>query len=314
MTHLPAVAPTPLIFPRPRRWLPYAGLAIAVIMFSFGAIFVRLTHAEGVPTLAIVGLRYGLSVSILTPYMLTQRRAEARQLRRRDLGLTALAGIVMAFSMFFSFSSLEHTTVLISNVLSNSSPLWVALMEVLLLKAFLGRRVWLGLGLALAGALLFALAGMQESEGMGAEPLLGGLLGLGAALTGSVYFVLGRNVRARVPTLLFVWIGLSCGGVIALLALLFSGTNLTSYPLAGYFWILVNALGGQIIGHSLLAYVLAHLPATIVTISLQALVVISAVLAAFFFGEYPGPLQVLAGLVILAGVMIVISSRPPNRI
>jgi drug/metabolite transporter (DMT)-like permease len=61
----------------------------------------------------------------------------------------------------------------------------------------------------------------------------------------------------------------------------------------------------------MLAYCLAHFPATFVSIALQMLVILSALEAFFVFGERPGPLQILASAVILAGVIMVISGRNP---
>ena len=211
--------------------------------------------------------------------------------------------------MFLSFVALEHTTVLIANLLVNTHPLWVAILEVLALKAVLGRRVWLGLALALTGTVVFGLAGILGRSGLGDNPLLGGSISLIAAFIAASYFVLGRTIRRRVSTLVFMWLVLIFGALAALSVSLISGTPLLGYSLQGYFWILITAIIGQVIGQSLFAYCLAYLPATLVSISMQGIVVGSAILAFFIFGEQPGALQLLASLVILAGVILVISTR-----
>jgi drug/metabolite transporter (DMT)-like permease len=203
---------------------------------------------------------------------------------------------------------------LLTNLMTNSSPLWVAIMEVAILKAFLSKRVWMGILLALAGMVLFALAGLDGGGDMGSDPLLGGGIALLSAFIAAIYFIVGRTVRARVSTLVFLWIGLVAGAVVMLVINLVTGTSLTGYSLEGYALILIVTITGQIVGQAMLAYCLAHFPATFVSIALQMLVILSALEAFFVFGEQPGPLQILASAVILAGVIMVISGRNPAQV
>ena len=309
MTHAPTIAEHKSV--SSPALLPYLGLAAAILLMSMGAILVRLAQGEGLPSLVIAALRYSFAGTILAPYMLLRHRAELRQVSRRDLILIALTGSLQALRLFMMFFALEHTTVLVANALASTSVLWVAVLEVLVLKALLGRRIWLGLVLAMSGTLLFALAGFQEGHQMGSAPLLGGAVAFSAAFLGAIYLIMTRTLRARHTTLVVIWIGLSFGSVLALLVIFLSGTALTGYPLLGYGWVFIVTLTGQLGGQSLLAFSLAHLPATVVSISIQVIVLISAILAFIVFGEQPGLLQVLAGGVIVAGVIIVISVRAP---
>ncbi|MBZ0303994.1 MAG: DMT family transporter [Anaerolineae bacterium] len=295
------------------RWVPYAALTGAVVIFSFGAIFVRLAQAQQVPSLVIAALRYTFGAAILAPVVLRQHGAEIRQMPRRDLVLVGLAGIAMGISLFLYFSTLEHTTVMITNLFTNTSPLWIGLAEVLILKAVLDRRVWLGVILALGGGLLFSLTRMDGSS-MGLNPSMGIVLALASALFSTAYFILARAVRARVSALAYLWLTLISGTILLLIVALALGIPLIGYPLEGYFWILVVTLTGQITGQFLMAYTLAYLPATVVSVAMLAQVMIGAVLALILFGEQPGLLQVVASAVILLGVGVVITARAqPSR-
>ncbi len=295
-----------------KAWLPYAVLGLAILLFAWGAIFVRLAQAQGMPSLAIATIRYGAACLVLTPYVLSRQRAALRQLSRRDIALNALAGFLFVSSLVLFYSALEHTTILIANVINNTHPLWVGLVEVLAMGVVLGRRVWVGLALALGGLVLFALAGVEDFSHMGSDPLLGAGLCLVAAFVGSGYFLLARILRRRVSTLIFMWIAMLSGSLLALLVCLLSGTALLGYPAMGYVWTLTMSFTAQLIGHSLMAFSLAHLPATLVSMSNQVVVVLSAILAFLIFAETPGPLQILASGVILSGVAITITRRPPE--
>jgi drug/metabolite transporter (DMT)-like permease len=292
------------------NWMPYIILAIALCFMSTGAVFVRLAQAQHIPSLAIATLRYIVAVSILTPITLTRSRPELRRITRREFGLIALAGITFALALLFFFFGLEHTTVLIDNLFTNTHPLWVALVEVAILKVVLNRRVWLGLILALAGAGLFAFAG--SGTDMGPNPTTGILFAFGSALLSTVYFILGRTVRARISTVVFLWIALTTGLILLLVAVFITRTPLLGYSLSGYFWILMVTITGQLIGQALMTYSLAHLPATFVSVSMLAQVILSAVQAAIIFGEQPGPVQLIGSAVVLAGVALVITARTPQ--
>lgn len=294
------------------NWMPYIILAVALCFMSTGAVFVRLAQAEHIPSLAIATLRYIVAVSILTPIVLTRSQPELRCITRQQFGFMALAGITFALALLFFFFGLEHTTVLIDNLFTNTHPLWVALVEVIILKVMLNRRVWLGLILALLGAGLFAFAG--SGSDMGSNPTLGILFAFGSALLSTVYFILGRSVRTRVSTLVFLWIALTTGLILLLVAAFVTHTPLLGYSLPGYFWILLVTITGQLLGQALMTYSLAHLPATFVSVSMLAQVILSAVQAAIIFGEQPGPVQVIGSAVVLAGVALVITARAPKSV
>ena len=293
------------------RWLPYTVLMTAVTILSFGAIFVRYAQAEGVPSMAIAALRVLFAAGLLAPLVVARHAAELRRIAVRDAALAGLAGALLALALTMMFFSLEHTTILLTNLMTNSSPLWVAIMEVAILKAFLSKRVWMGILLALAGMVMFALAGLDGGGDMGSDPILGGGIALLSAFIAAIYFIVGRTVRARVSTLVFLWIGLVAGAGVMLVINLVAGTSLTGYSLEGYALILIVTITGQLVGQAMLAYCLAHFPATFVSIALQMLVILSALEAFFVFGEQPGPLQILASVVILAGVIMVITGRNP---
>jgi drug/metabolite transporter (DMT)-like permease len=276
------------------RWLPYAALTGALCIFSTGAVFVRMAQAEGVPSLAIAVLRYLMAASILTLPVLMRHRADLRRIAARDVGWLGLAGVTFALSLLFFFLALENTTILIANLFTNTHPLWVAVAEVVILKAALSRRVWWGVGLALAGGALFTIAGLGGN--MGLDPLRGMLFALGSALLSTVYFILGRAVRARVPTMIFLWLALTAGAVAMLLATLFTGTSLTGYSGTAYVWIVLVAITGQVIGQALLTYCMAFIPATFVSVSMLAQVILSAILAFVVFHEQPGPVQLVASV------------------
>jgi drug/metabolite transporter (DMT)-like permease len=300
--------------PPPKPLLPAAAMIAANLTLATVPILVRLAQAEAMPTMAVATLRLLFAVLLLTPYILSRHRAELRRLTRRDAALIGLTGFSTAMFFVFFFTSLEHTSVLIASVFSGTSPLWVALAEVVVLKAVLRRNIWVGLALVLGGSALFAFSGGGGAVSLGDNPVLGGAMAVIAAMTSAGYMLPARTVRRRLSALAFLWMMLLVALAIMLALCLVTGTPLTGYSSSGYIWILLMAVGAQIIGQASISYALAHLPPTFISIVIQLSVIISAGLALLLFQEVPQALQIAASVVIVAGVLrVILPSRPSGR-
>ena len=80
-------------------------------------------------------------------------------------------------------------------------------------------------------------------------------------------------------------------------------------------WILIAcALSAQVVGQSLIAYALAHLPATFSAVGLYAQVLAAAVYAWLLLDERLTPLQMLGGGVVLLAIAFARSARRPPRL
>lgn len=281
----------------------YAVLAVGVIAVSLGSIFIRLAQQQGVPSLLIAAARLAIAAIILTPIALQRHRADLRQLQRNDWLLLGTAGLFLAIHFAAWVSSLEYTNVLVSTVLVNTNPLWVAILEVLFLKARLNRMVKLALLLGLVGGVIIGIPSKGPFS-LANDQFQGALLALMGALAVAVYFTIGRKLRAKLPVLLYIWLVYSCGALILLLGVFTAHIPLTGYTNDAYLWLVTMAVFPQLIGHSSLNYALGFLQATYVTISAQLEPVVSAIFAYFLFQEIPGVLQFIGSLVVLSAVFL----------
>jgi drug/metabolite transporter (DMT)-like permease len=286
------------------QWRPYAILGAGILVGSIGVIFIREAQLEGIPTIALVTIRMLIVTVLLTPIILTHHLPEIRRLKPRDWLLIGFAGVNFAIQLVFSFEALNHTSVLIASVIGSSVPLWVALLERFILKVHINRYVVNGLLLALGGGIIISLSALSGGAGGGSNPLLGGSLALSSAILAGAYFIVGRSVRSRASFLTYTWLVCSFTATTALIICLFTGVSLTGYSTEGYFWILLVALGPQLIVQSSFNYTLAYLPATSVSLTGQLMTVGNAIAAYFAFQQIPRPLQIFGGAVILAGVML----------
>lgn len=294
----------------------YIMLLIGTMSISFAPILVRLAQDEGVPSLMIAASRLMLAAIALTPFVLRQHWGRIRRLTRRDLGFALLSGAFLALHFASWVTSLEYTSVLISVVFVTSSPLWVAILEFIFLKAKLSRQVIIGLVVAVIGGLLIGLAGQfSNTTALGIDQereFIGGLLSLIGAVAVAVYLIIGRNLQRDDPTgkheklsvIPYIWLVYGTAGIILLIWSLASGIRLTGYSGNAYLWIIALTIFPQLLGHSSLNYAVGYLPATIVSMVTQLEPIGSAILAYILFAELPLPLQIVGSVVIVFGVMV----------
>ncbi len=291
----------------PSTAIPWRFILIMLVSAFVGAwagILGRLAQGEGVPTAYIIAFRQVAGAIALTPFVWGYHRAALQNVTRRDLFFVGMAGFWFSVHLLAGFTSLEHTTVLISNILAGTSPLWIALIEVFYLKNRLGQMVWVGLALTMGGGVIIALSG-GSGVGAGDNPTLGSVLSIGASLAGALYAILGRQSRARIGFIPYMWLLFVFGGLTAVAYALLTGVPFTGYSANGYIYLILLVLLAQLIGHTTYNYVLRHIPATYTSMMGQVGMVLGGVIALFLFHEIPSALQLPGSLLILGGIALV---------
>ncbi len=283
--------------------LVYPVLLAGVLAVSASPILIRFAFGESLPTLLIAASRLSISALILTLPTLRRYRADLARLKRSDLLLIGTSGLLLALHFVLWITSLTYTSVLISTVLVTTSPLWVALFEVVFLRAHLRRGVIVGLVIAFVGGIVIGVVG-GGSGTPGSAPLLGGALALAGAVAFACYLVIGRSVRDKLPLLPYIWMVYGFGGLLLLVVIAFTGVPITGYSSNAYLLILLIALIPQLIGHSSFNYAVRFVSATYVGIATQMEPLGSAIAAFFLFQEAPLPPQIVGSAAILVGVII----------
>jgi drug/metabolite transporter (DMT)-like permease len=184
----------------------------------------------------------------------------------------------------------------------------VALLSVFWLREAPTRRQWIGIVVAMLGALVVALPDLLATQAAVDRPraLLGDLLALVGAVTAATYFVAGRRLRGTLE--LWAYVGLvygSCFVALLLLALLTSAPLMHQPPreLAIFAGL---ALGPMLLGHTGLNWALKRSPAYVVNLTLLGEPVGATVIAAFLPGirEVPAPLTLVGGAIVFLGILL----------
>jgi drug/metabolite transporter (DMT)-like permease len=275
--------------------LSWVLLTVGVLSVSVSAILIRF--AEGAEPLAISFWRCAAGAVALAPF---GRRGFSR-LTPKGSVLPLLAGVFLAVHFGSWITSLELTTVANSVLLVSTTPVFTALAARYLFKERLQAGVWLGVGLALGGTALIALA----AGGGGRASISGDLLALLGAIAVAGYTLAGEVSRRELGIIEYSVVTYGAAALVLLPVCLVAGIPLGGYPGSTWLAIAGIVIGPQLLGHTLLNLVLKDLDSTTVSAAVMAEPPIAIALAFVLFAETPSALVYPGGLAILWGILLV---------
>lgn len=290
---------------------PSLVLVLALIGISFAGPLVRLSAAH---PLTIAIWRLAFSLVIIGAFLIaTGSWRQWKRLDRRGLALAIGAGAMLAIHFWTWNASVAMTTVAASVVLVNLQPAIVAVLSVIWLREPPARRQWIGIAIAMLGALLIALPDFRGSAGNASRhPLEGDFLAVIGAITAAIYFVTGRRLRATLD--LWPYVTLVYGSCLVVLigfALLVHAPVLGQPPREMAIFAAL-AIGPMLLGHTGLNWALRYLPAYVVNVTLLGEPVGATILAAALPGirEVPTAMTLAGGGLILVGIYATARKTP----
>ncbi|MDT7576606.1 MAG: hypothetical protein QOH17_2939 [Pseudonocardiales bacterium] len=294
-----------------------AGLGFAVLSaasFGLSGPLGRGLMDAGWSSAAAVAARILLAAVVLVPVAIVQLRGRWGVLRRNlalvtVYGLIAVAGCQLAY-----FNAVERMPVGVALLIEYTAP--VAVVGWLWVRHGQrpGRRTVVG---AVLGGLGLVLV-LDLVSGAHAD-VVGILWAFGAMVGVATYFVLSGRVDDGLPPVVLAAAGLLLGGVALLLAgaVGIVGLTVTTAPvqfvgMTVVWWVPVLALG---IFTAAVAYVTGIAATRRLGSRLASFVALIEVLAALVFawallGEVPKAIQLLGGVLVLAGVIVVKLGEP----
>lgn len=278
----------------------YVSLFAGLLVISISPVLLRATDAPG----PVSGFyRMTISWLLLTPWFIKNLRE--KKYTSAAMKFPMLAGLFFGGEMIFWTSGVKLAGATLPSLFTNTTPLWVGLGALLLFKEKLKPGFWLGLVLAFTGAVLIGGLGNSQTE----YQLEGMLMGLGAAIFYSGYFLTAQRGRESLDPLSFLWM-VSFFSSLALLAT----TVVLRQPLVGYSsetYLAFLAMGVviQVVGWRLIGNAQGSLPASLVSPLMLVHVVLAGLLAVPLLGETLTPIEILGGLTVIVGVYIVQRSK-----
>ena len=270
-------------------------LFLGATCIALSPIFVRLSEAG--PT-ATAFWRVALAVPPLWLLLL---------LREKTPQSTALwplylaAGLAFAGDLAFWHSSIKLTSVANATLLANLASLFVTLAAWIFLRQRPSRLFLAGLGAALLGVGLLVHTSLQFPR----TALTGDALGVVTAMFYAAYILAVKGLRDQgATTLRLMAVTSTITAFILLPAALATGEQFFPATPAGWSILVGLALVSHAAGQGLIAYALAHLPASFSSVGLLLQPVAAALFAWLLLAEPLVALQVAGGLVVLAGIYL----------
>lgn len=272
----------------------------ALIAVSFGSILARLSSASA---LTISFYRLLLAIVFLLIWAFITRVKVFIPLKPGEVILLLLSGLALAAHFYFWITSLKWTTVSSSTILVSTHVIFVALGERVINRKSFPLSFLIALVLSFGGVVAIANADFQFSG----TALKGDLFALLGGLMAAIYFFSGSVLRARLPILTY---GVFVYSVAALLLgvsiFTFMGPKeFLNFPNVDWLWFALLALGPQIMGHTLLNYLLAYVRPAFLTMSVLFEPVGATIWALIIFKEVPGVIALLGGALVILGLTII---------
>lgn len=277
---------------------PIIMIIIGLIGIASSSILVKFSNA---PAVIIAVYRLSWTVVLMTPFVLGSKelRRELKKLQPRLILLCAASGAFLAIHFICWFESLKQTSVASSTAIVSTEVIWVALGYTLFMKGKMKGSAILCIAVTIFGSLLIAFSDFSK----GGSHLYGDFLALAAAILVGAYTLLGREARKTMTTAAYTYlVYLACAIVLIVLALL-GGFPLIGYGVDTIMLTLGLAVFATLLGHSMFNYCLKFFSPAFVSASKLCQPIIVAILAYPLFGEIPTFMQIVGGIITLAGVL-----------
>ncbi len=298
------------------RWAGIALILVSAAAFGSGSLFAQPVYGAGVDWLVLSAWRFGFGASLAWIWLLAspQRRRGLRSMDRRGVVVALGLGVLYVGNSGTYYAGLETVSPSLAALIVYIYPAVVAVLSLRIGRRLEGRRAWGALGIALVGVAL-AIGGIAEGA---MPPLSGLLLVVVSPLIYSVWIVLAAKLSGERRDM----VGRSNdGGAAAATA-----TALVMSAAAAVYWSW-NLIGGRpvlpadippaawggLIGVGVVSTFIAiqtfYAGAQRIGAAQAALIstvepFYTIVLAALLFGIALAPVQLLGGVLIVAGVVI----------
>jgi drug/metabolite transporter (DMT)-like permease len=279
--------------------LAFAALFLGSCTLAFGPWLVRLS---GVGPVAAGFWRLALAL----PFLFVIARTIGQPVHwpgRKLAGLVALAAFFFAADLAAWHAGIHMTKLGNATLFGNTSSFIYAIWGLWLARRPPSLTQATALVLAAVGAALL----MGSSAELSARNLKGDLLCLFAGLIYTGYLISVQKARRSLAPLPMLFIASALGAAMLLPVSLAFGERIIP---SDWTWVLILAIGSQVIGQGLLVYAIGSLSPLVVGLTLLTQPAISALVGWLAYGERLSPADWIGALAIAAALVLV---RLPQR-
>jgi drug/metabolite transporter (DMT)-like permease len=247
---------------------------------------------------------YRFILSSVVLLLLVKFRNHAIPIERKDYARIFWLGIlIIPLNQTFYLWGQSLTAAGHGSVLFATTPIWVFVMALFILKEKLVWRRAVGIAIALIGVITIVTSGAVQ---VGTEYLFGDLIIFFSVLSWALYTILGKPLAEKYGALRVTAYALASGtavyfpfGVVRAFQYDYSQSTFGAWMSVVYF-----AIGTSVIAYVIWYYVLKHMPASRMAVFSNIQPVIATTVAYFALGEQLGLSFFIGASVVLAGVLL----------
>jgi len=279
------------------NWRVIGAVAVTITVWSSAFPAIRAGLAAYAPV-HVALLRF-LIASVALGVMAVITRMQLPALRDwPPIVATAFLGV---FTYHISLNTGEQTVAPgTASVIVAAAPVITALMAVIFLRERLSVWGWLGIAVCFGGVTYIALGGGQ---GLALDPR--GLFVVVAAVAQGIFFASQKPIVARLGALRYTTCALWAGAVMLLVFTPGLFEQIQAAPPAATLAVAFLGIFPSAIGYGSWAYVLSHIPASRASSFLYLVPALAFLISWIWLGETPVLSDILGGLLVLAGVIMV---------
>ena len=294
---------------------------VAAILFGINASTTKVIITSGITPEQVVFFR-SLSAGLIALLWVLFTNPKSMKVPVRLIPRLLLLGVVGVGMLQWTYSqAVYYLPIGIALLIEYTAVLWVPIIALLIFKEKVGKQIWLGAALVLAG--LAVVANIWDSQ----LSLVGVLFGFAAAASLTTHFLTGERVQRYLPTNVTMAYGMSIATLFflpfanlgaldaeTLNAAVDLGGNLagTSVPL--WFALVFMGVFGSFAPMALIYLALRNLTATLVGVVATSETVLSALFALLWLGEAISGTQFLGGIVVIAGIILAQTARKQKAV
>jgi drug/metabolite transporter (DMT)-like permease len=201
---------------KPTRTTAILQAVFITFLWSTSWILIKFGLRDSLPALSFAGLRYFTAFLCMIPIVFTnsKERAILKNLSRTDWGWLALLGlVVITLTQGAQFLSLSFLPAAMVSLVLNTTPVFVGLAGIYLLKEAPSRLQWLGITLTVIGVGVYFLP-ISISGVLG----IGLLAAISTMLGNAASSLLGRkvNLQSHLSPLIVTFTSMGIGSIILL--------------------------------------------------------------------------------------------------
>lgn len=284
-------------------WKNYVLLFIGIISISWSAILVKLADVSGIAS-GFYRLLFGTIVIVPIWWYNHRYVLKSPRLDSHGVKIAIICGLLFGADIALWNSSIMLSKASVSTLLANLAPVWVGLGALLFMRDKPGRIFWLGTFIALAGVVII-IGGEQL---FGAKMNLGNLLAILASIFYGAYLLTVRLGRSSLDTYSFTAISMISStlglGVISWI----SGVQMWGFSTPSWWALVALGLIPQVLGWLTINQALGYIAPPVASVSLLSQTVFTALFSLPVLGEMLSWQELLGGMVVLLGILLV--NRP----